>query len=157
MQSLKVRFLTGLSLGLGVGQLLLPDAIARLAGIPQGTAAHMVLRMVGLRELLTGIGMVSTSTAAPWVWARVGGDLLDLALLGATVHSPGARRAQVISALTIMAAITALDLRWGEELSIEEDVDQGRVAVTPGSEHQRPRRQSPGLRGPSRVATQGVA
>ena len=57
--------------------------MAQLIGVDE-RASESVLRAVGLREIASGIGILSQpqSQRANWVKARVGGDVMDLALLG---------------------------------------------------------------------------
>jgi hypothetical protein len=73
------RALGWFSIGLGVAQLLMPRTMSRVVGV-EGREGMM--RACGLREIVTGIGILSSSNPAPWVWARVAGDALDLAALG---------------------------------------------------------------------------
>ena len=69
-----------LSIGLGVGGLFAPRQMGRLSGL--GEERTTLLRAVGARELLTGIGILSQPRAASWLQARVAGDLMDLAASG---------------------------------------------------------------------------
>ena len=45
------------------------------------------MRAVGVRELVAGVGIFSDRRPAQWVWARVAGDTMDLALLGSALRS----------------------------------------------------------------------
>jgi uncharacterized membrane protein len=103
------------SIGLGVAQLVAPRAISRLTGVPMPAA---FTRLCGAREIACGLGVLSQEQPATWVQARIAGDTLDLAALGAAlVTGPrvSARRAAVTAAA--MTAITALDVYCSRELT----------------------------------------
>lgn len=75
---------------------------------------------VGLRELAAGLGLLtSPKRRAPWMWMRVGGDIIDIALLGRAVNERRKRRddMQLIGALTAVVGVTALDLFTAQRLS----------------------------------------
>ena len=69
------------SLALGVASLAAPRLLARAIGVPNRGAAPAVLRAVGVREIACGLGLLSRPRPAGWTWARVAGDVMDLALL----------------------------------------------------------------------------
>lgn len=58
-----------LSLGFGVTSFFAPDDLARLIGI-DGRGPAM-LRVVGLREPVNGLGILTQANPTPWLWARV--------------------------------------------------------------------------------------
>ena len=39
------------------------------------------MRLVGAREIASGFGILAQNKPTPWLWSRVGGDAMDLALL----------------------------------------------------------------------------
>jgi uncharacterized membrane protein len=82
-------------------------------------------RALGARELTAGIGLLIRERSAPWLWARVAGDVMDLALL-ANVMRPGkADRSRVGRALAAVAGVTLLDA-WAARRA-------GRVVGTTGA------------------------
>ncbi|MFP2923965.1 hypothetical protein ACLESO_01865 [Pyxidicoccus sp. 3LG] len=110
------RGLGWFSIGLGLTELLAPRALARFLGVKQGTR---LLRAYGLREIAAGVGilLLSPSRPTPWVWARVGGDLLDLATLGkALKDSP--KKGNVTFAIGNVVAATALDAYCARRLGV---------------------------------------
>ena len=42
-----------------------------------------LIRVYGMREIATGVGILSQDDPTPWLWGRVGGDVLDLGTLAA--------------------------------------------------------------------------
>jgi len=74
------RGLGWFSLGLGVAELIAPRAISRIAGAGKKDS---LIRSYGVREIVAGVGVLATTHSAGWLWARVAGDAVDLASLGA--------------------------------------------------------------------------
>jgi len=95
----------------GLAEFLMPAKMCRLLALSGRTR---ILRLFGLRELATGIGILSQSRRAPWLWARVAGDVLDL-LLFSTAFRKGSRLRALMN-LMVVAAIAALDVRCGSKL-----------------------------------------
>lgn len=107
---LNAQSLGWLSIGLGLTALLAPRATGELTGLRKRTAS---LRLVGLRELVSGIGLLNASSKAPWLWARVAGDVMDLALIASALTPRGAQRARVLTTAGVVAAIAAADVYAG--------------------------------------------
>lgn len=107
------RLLGWFSLGLGLAELLAPRGLARLAGVPERSG---LIRLMGLREAATGVALLAQPAAGP-VWARVGGDAVDLALLGASfLRRNGDGGARTAAALAAVAGITAVDVACAASL-----------------------------------------
>ena len=81
-----VRGLGWLSIGLGVTGFTFAEGLSGLLGA-RGRAG--LVRVLGAREVLTGLGLLTQPERRPWLWGRVAGDALDLALLGALRDKPG--------------------------------------------------------------------
>jgi len=108
------RGLGWFSIGLGVAELLVPRAVARLIG----TRPHPTLiRLLGIREIASGIGILGRNQPEPWVQARVVGDIMDLALLSPALLFNGGRRGSVVLATTAVAGVTALDVMCTQKLN----------------------------------------
>src|SRR5688572_20175312 len=75
------RALGWFSVGLGVASLVAPHRLAQLIGLGQQGANVALLRAIGARELASGVGILTQENPSNWLWARVGGDALDLAFL----------------------------------------------------------------------------
>jgi hypothetical protein len=68
------RALGWFSIGLGLAEL----ADAETAGAHRRRAERADLtRIFGLREIGTGIGILTSKDPSPWLWGRVAGDALD--------------------------------------------------------------------------------
>jgi uncharacterized membrane protein len=98
------------SLGLASAQVAAPEAVARAIGLKRGSTSTTVMRAVGVRELGAGAGLLADQSHAPvWLWARVAGDMIDLALLGAALTDKRNHRGRVAAALASVGAVTAAD------------------------------------------------
>jgi hypothetical protein len=107
------RALGWFSIGLGAAELLAPRRLSRALGI---YGHEKLVRGFGLREIAAGVGLLTQSRRAPWMWSRVAGDALDLGALGAAFPK-SARRKALGAALASVAAVTALDIFNGMQLS----------------------------------------
>jgi len=123
------RGLGWFSIGLGLAQILAPRAVARLVGVKD----HRVLiRVVGLREIVSGIGILSQVKPRGWVWSRVGGDVMDLAILGTALANEKRRRGRLATTAAVVAGVTAVDALCGQRLSREQEARHVRKSITIG-------------------------
>src|SRR5438128_9378974 len=67
------------SVGLGLAQIAMPDRVAEIAGIEPTPANLRLMRSFGMRELTSGVGILTQPTPDKRLWSRVAGDVLDLA------------------------------------------------------------------------------
>jgi hypothetical protein len=107
------RALGWFSIGLGLAELLMPRTLSRAIGVE---GREGLLRAYGLREIVTGIGILSSSDPAPWVWGRVAGDALDLASLGKGFVTSD-RKAGIALAAGAVAGVTLADYATAQILS----------------------------------------
>jgi uncharacterized membrane protein len=108
------RALGWFSVGLGLAEVAAPRRLARAIGIHDH--AH-TLRLFGLREIGTGLGIFSRPRPAAWLWGRVAGDLIDLFFLGAAGRARRAEPKRIAAATAAVLGVTALDVFCGERLS----------------------------------------
>lgn len=121
------RGLGWFSIGLGLAEILMPRKLARVSGL---LGQERLLRAYGVREVANGIGILAAKTPktrAPWIWARVGGDALDIATAAARLNGSNPRKARVALTLLALVKITAIDMLCAKELS-EKTKRQSRVA-----------------------------
>jgi uncharacterized membrane protein len=105
------------SIGLGLAELLAPRAVGRAIGVGDHPA---IIRMVGVREIVTGLGILSERAPGAWAWARVAGDAIDLALLGAATSSPDADPRRIAVATAGVLGVAALDVYSGQRLTASQ-------------------------------------
>ena len=75
------------SFALGLPQITAPGRMSRLIGVRNDAKSRMWMRAVGAREIAAGAGIFSKHRPQEWIWARVAGDTMDLALLTAALRS----------------------------------------------------------------------
>jgi uncharacterized membrane protein len=97
------------SLALGTPLLAAPGRTARALGLDDTPGTRAAARGVGLREYAAGAAILTERRPAPGLWARVGGDAMDLALLGNGLRARSQKR-RVAAALAAVAGITVVDL-----------------------------------------------
>lgn len=117
------RNLGWFSIGLGALEIAAPHRLSRAMGV---RGAEPVIAFYGLREIATGVAILTSRDPAPFVWARVAGDLLDaVSLLGAFL---GSRRKGVVGlALGTVAMVTAVDLICAQTLSADNQRKRTRI------------------------------
>jgi hypothetical protein len=106
------RGLGWFSVALGVTELVAPGRISRFLGLRDHRA---LIRSFGVRELGAGAGLLLGARMAPWLWARVAGDVVDLGSLAAA-HRASPKPRAVEAALAGVAAVTALDVAAASRL-----------------------------------------
>jgi len=111
------RGLGWFSIGLGITEILAPRQLSKLIGIDE---RPVLMRMLGVRETLSGVGILLQDNPAASLWSRVAGDGMDLALLGAAMASDSSEKSNLVAATAAVAGVTALDAfcsiqltRWG--------------------------------------------
>ena len=115
------------SLAAGAASLLMPGPVARAAGLLSNPRTLRAMRAMGLRELASGAGILLRPQRPGWLWMRVAGDAIDLALLGlsgrrrpvansdaGSTALAGARyassRQRLLFASAALAGVTVLDM-----------------------------------------------
>lgn len=116
------RALGWFSLALGLVQVAAPGRVAQMVGVADDAEAQTVMRAVGLREIASGVGILTQAKPTPWLWARVGGDAMDLALLMRAKGSPGVDQRRVTAATAAVIGIAAVDTVCSVRLGTEPEV-----------------------------------
>jgi hypothetical protein len=102
------RGLGWFSITLGLAELLAPRAVSRAAGLDSSPA---LVRLYGLRELVCGIGILVSDKVAPFLWARVGGDVLDIGAIVARSDTVNRQnRTRALGAVVNVLGVTGLDV-----------------------------------------------
>lgn len=95
------------SIGLGLAEMTFPGSVGRAVGL---NGRESLLRSYGAREIASGLAAL-TPNAAPAIWARVAGDLLDIATLASAVGSDNLeRRQKARTAMAVVVAVTVVDI-----------------------------------------------
>jgi uncharacterized membrane protein len=139
------------SIGLGVAEIAAPGSVAKLIGVRDDEDNRAVLRTCGLRELASGIAILSQPQPTSALWGRVAGDMMDLFLLGTAASSPSAERERLALAGAAVAGVTLLDVVGAVQHSRREGLMNGQASGQ-GSEGMR--RMVSGRREPRRLAAE---
>ncbi|MBP0491860.1 hypothetical protein [Roseomonas indoligenes] len=110
------RFLGWFSIGLGAMEILGGRTLARRLGMTGRTG---LFRAYGVREVANGVAILANPTSAPLLWARVGGDALDIATLAGTPSYGPAERRNAKIALAAVLGVTFLDILCAVRLKEE--------------------------------------
>jgi len=125
------RALGWFSIGLGMTELAAPRTIARITGM---NGNRGLIRALGVREIASGVGILSRRKPVGWLWSRVFGDVVDLAVLSKAAASPHANRLRVAAAAAAVGGVTILDFKSSQELtrvadSIEDETIHVRKSI----------------------------
>lgn len=111
------QFLGWFSIGLGLAELVAPRRIEKCVGAPGNY--KILTPMLGVREITAGLGILTQERPKEWLWSRVIGDMMDLALLGAAFKSKKSDGKRLAIATTMVAGVTALDIFASKQTSQE--------------------------------------
>jgi uncharacterized membrane protein len=98
------------SLGLGLAQLAAPRRVMSAIGVEDTDRNRDTMLALGLREFTSGLGILGPGNTAGWLQARVGGDIMDLALLAGALRSDDRDRRRLNVALAAVAGALVLDV-----------------------------------------------
>jgi len=103
-----------LSWGLGLAELFTPHMLLDWLGVDEEAAP--IVRGYGLREIAAGVGILQNPVGPQFLWARVLGDVLDIATLGVALKK-SKKPERVGLALGIVGAITLMDIAMSLRLT----------------------------------------
>jgi hypothetical protein len=109
------QFLGWFSIGLGTAQVAAPRTLCRLVGASADGLAPRLMRLMGIRELTQGTGILTRPRPTTWLWSRVAGDAVDLSLLG--LIGVKNRRARTAVAIGNVITVTIPDIYESRFLS----------------------------------------
>ena len=95
------------AMGLGVWGTFFPNSVKRFLGLDANPEAIRVL--FGLREFYTAWSLVGDPTRKDALWARVAGDVFDIAVLRSLDRPDNPQRKNARLALGVVLAVTAAD------------------------------------------------
>ena len=105
------------SIAFGVAELLAPKALCKAVGI---RGLEHVVRAHGARGVATGVAILTSHNPEPWIWARVAGDVADIATVATGLQQDNAKRDIKVVALAACGAVTALDVACARGLNAEK-------------------------------------
>ena len=117
------------SIGLGLAQITAPRQLASMVGIEDDGGSVRLMRALGAREIASGVGILSQPRTPQWMWARVAGDVMDLALLGAAMRADGNQRKRILAATAAVAGVAALDAFTGARLQQDARAEDGEESL----------------------------
>ena len=95
------------SIGLGLVELIAPRTLSRLIGVRPNPG---VMRFFGLREIISGVGLLTQKEKGRWLKARLAGDALDLAALSNAAVSFNSHKGRLALTTAAVAGFTGIDL-----------------------------------------------
>ena len=114
------RGLGWFSIGLGVVELVAPRALSQLTGVRHPE----LLRAYGLREIICGVGILASDRPHGWMWARVGGDALDLATIGEELaEASGERRNRLLATGAAVAGVLGVDAMVSAQMTAAKKLE----------------------------------
>ena len=104
------RLLGWLGIALGILEVLAPRRTADVLGAPRRSSG--TLSMLGAREIASGVGILASGRPTGWLWSRVLGDAVDLAVLGRSLRGSRRRsqRLRLLASIGAVVAVAALDV-----------------------------------------------
>jgi uncharacterized membrane protein len=104
------------SIGLGLAEVVAPRSVAQLIGLPETDRHSATLQALGVREIAHGVAILAQPGSATRVWTRVGGDALDVAVLGAAMTDERTDRGRLMAAIGAVLGVSALDVYCAQQL-----------------------------------------
>jgi uncharacterized membrane protein len=114
------------SVALGIAELLAPRSVSRAVG---ASMSNGLVRTLGARELAAGVGILAARDNGPWLWSRVAGDAMDVALIANAARAKDARTGRVALAAGAVALVAALDVKAGIDRSRRQAGALGQVRI----------------------------
>lgn len=99
-----------LSLGLGLTEVAVPRTLAQMIGVDPDGRTATVLRAFGIREIMSGLGVLLRPRRPQPLWARIAGDAIDLAFIAWAAKSRRTSTQRLLAACAAVAGVTALDV-----------------------------------------------
>ena len=105
------------SIGLGLAELVAPQALCRALGL-QGR--ETLVQVYGAREIATGVAILMSHDPTPWIWGRVGGDAIDLATLATGFREGNQSEGNLTLGIAAVAGVMVLDVVCAQGLTADK-------------------------------------
>lgn len=112
-----VKLIGWVSLAIGTAEILTNRRLSRSLGLED---KRDLLKSYGVREIVSGVGILSNRHPTKWMWGRVAGDVADIATLTPALHRSNPQRSWAIAALAAVVGIFALDVIYAQKLEERE-------------------------------------
>jgi hypothetical protein len=111
MWSVLARLLGWFGIALGIAEVIAPRRTAAIMGTRRGSSMR-ALPALGAREIATGVGILASGRPTGWLWTRVLGDAIDLAVLGRSLRGPRrfTRRPRLVGSIAAIVVVAVLDV-----------------------------------------------
>ena len=93
------------SIALGAMELFATRKLTRALGM---RGQERLVQAYGVREIVTGIGILTSPDPTPWLWGRVAGDALDLGTL-AYAYPENRKHTALAIASAVWARVASVD------------------------------------------------
>ena len=103
------------SIALGLAEMLAPAQVGGMIGVSNRYRGF--LPILGAREVAHGIGILANAKPTTALWTRVGGDVIDLAYLGAAYAGKETNKRRLTGATVAVLGVALLDLYCAQKLS----------------------------------------
>jgi hypothetical protein len=107
----QARMMGLFSYALGTAQILRPGSVNRLMGVPDHNPNHAMTRLIGIREIVTGTGVLFGKNTSGWMWGRVAGDIMDISNVAGQLAGRLGTREKLVPTLVVLSAIAVLDAK----------------------------------------------
>ena len=111
------------SIAVGLTEILAPRQLEKTMGVGNGQTTG-ILRVLGVREIMHGVDLLTHKDPTPGVWSRVFGDVLDGALL-ATAATRTKRPGGLAAVFAAVTPLVIADMIFATRLS--KDKAEGRI------------------------------
>jgi uncharacterized membrane protein len=118
------KFLGWFSLGLGIPQLVSPGDVNRMIGVRDDPVSRLWQRIVGARELAAGAGIVPRRRPTEFLWGRVAGDAMDLALLVKAFRAKRESTVRLTAATASVAGIAVVDAFTAGRFTADPEIEK---------------------------------
>jgi hypothetical protein len=130
------------SIALGLTEVLAPGQLGEAIGV--SNRYRRLLPALGAREIAHGLGIMNQAKPTTAVWTRVGGDVLDLAYLGAAFMGKDTNKRRLAGAALAVLGVGVIDLMCAQRLSSSHWSERDGNPNAPRTVGQPSGRRSPG-------------
>jgi uncharacterized membrane protein len=121
------NFIGWFSIGLGVAEIVGTRQLTELIGVKPTRKNRAVMQAMGVREIVKGVGILAKDRPIDWLWGRVAGDMLDVALLGRALSAHSNKPERTTAAIGAVLGVAALDVFTAQALASGQKLTRSRT------------------------------